>query len=98
MAQQQGFREEPGGVSYTQDQQIFDIYSQQESDFLPSDGEAVVEDDQATNNSRVMDEVASFYNRPESVVEDVQKFYDDRGQRTEGALEVIEFSACCATS
>lgn len=77
---------------YSQDQQLFDVYSQQESDFLPPDGEAVIEDDTAANNSRVMDEVASFYNRPESVVEDVQKFYDDRGQLTEGALEVNNFS------
>ena len=87
-AQQEDFRNDPGGEAYPQDQQIFDVYSQQENDFLPPDGEAVVEDEQATKNSRVMDEVQSFYNRPESVVEDVQKFYDERGQRIEGPPEV----------
>ena len=91
-AQQQGFRDEPGGVPYSQDQQMFDVYSQSESDFLPPDGEAVTEDNQATKNSRVMDEVESFYNRPESVVEDVQKYYDDQGRLTQQGLEVINLS------
>ena len=92
-AQQEGVRGGQWGGEYTGQQQIFDVYSQQENDFLPQDGEAVVEAEQAAN-SRVMDEVESFYNRPESVVEDVEKFYDARGQQIEGLHEVRHFLTC----
>ena len=82
---QQGPQMETGGVQG--DQQLFDIYSRADDAFLPAYGESIEVPEQP-NNSRIMDEVENFYNRPESVVEDVQKFYDDRGQRIEQPLEV----------
>lgn len=45
-------------------------------------------DQTSSNNSRVVDEVENFYNRPESVVEDVQKFYDTNGQQIAPPKEV----------
>lgn len=36
----------------------------------------------------MVDEVENFYKRPESVVEDVQKFYDARGQLIPPPAEV----------
>ena len=85
--QQEGWWGSRDQGSPSQDPDSLDIYSRGETAFLPTDGEPEPEIPER-RNSRILDEVESFYNRPESVVEDVEKYYDGRSQGSEPFQEV----------
>lgn len=93
-SQQQGGWGEQQNASPARGQQVLDTYSLGENAFLPVDGDPIPEAEEA-NNSWVLDDVESYYNRPESIVEDVQKYYNARGQRVEPPVEVRLRFCCC---